>query len=244
MVRWARKRAGMTQSDLAQRAGMPQPSIARIERGTVVPRAATLIALLEATGHELGVEPSLGSDVDREPIRYRLRAAGPQRVQLAMKEMRSRGRPRFDPTRILRRLRRFGVRFVLIGALAEIAQGSSRRLEPVVQVCPAPGQENLERLTTALADLGAAPPTDLQTLTSVETLALSTDVGRLELVARPLPSDGFEELWSNGETMLAVTAVQVRVASVDDLIRIRRRAEGTSEALHLLGAVRDERDPR
>ena len=30
-VRWARKRAGMTQHDLAEAVGMPQPSIARIE---------------------------------------------------------------------------------------------------------------------------------------------------------------------------------------------------------------------
>ena len=56
-VRLARKRAGMTQLDLAQATGMPQPSIARIEAGTVVPRTATLIALLHATGHRLAVVP-------------------------------------------------------------------------------------------------------------------------------------------------------------------------------------------
>jgi transcriptional regulator with XRE-family HTH domain len=56
-VRWARKRAGMTQHDLARATGMPQPSIARIERGTVISRTATLIALLRATGNRLAVEP-------------------------------------------------------------------------------------------------------------------------------------------------------------------------------------------
>jgi len=56
-VKWARKRAGMTQQDLAEATGMPQPSIARIEAGNVVPRTSTLIALLEATGHRLSVEP-------------------------------------------------------------------------------------------------------------------------------------------------------------------------------------------
>ena len=56
-VQWARKRADMTQQELAQATGMPQPSIARIEAGTVVPRTATLIALLEATGHQLSVIP-------------------------------------------------------------------------------------------------------------------------------------------------------------------------------------------
>jgi transcriptional regulator with XRE-family HTH domain len=64
-VKAARKRAGMTQQDLAQATGMPQPSISRIEAGTVIPRAATLIALLEATGHQLVVVP-IDSAVDRE----------------------------------------------------------------------------------------------------------------------------------------------------------------------------------
>ena len=71
-VRWARKRAGMTQHDLAQAVGMPQPSIARIEAGTVIPRTATLLAILEATGHQLIVEP-IGPEADDEAIRHRLR---------------------------------------------------------------------------------------------------------------------------------------------------------------------------
>ncbi|MGI8828192.1 MAG: helix-turn-helix domain-containing protein [Candidatus Limnocylindria bacterium] len=48
-LRWARKQAGMTQQQLARAVGMPQPSIARIERGTVLPRTATLTELLAAT---------------------------------------------------------------------------------------------------------------------------------------------------------------------------------------------------
>jgi transcriptional regulator with XRE-family HTH domain len=64
-VRWARTRAGMTQQELAEATGMPQPSIARIEAGAVVPRTATLIALLEATGHQLSVVP-IDPATDRE----------------------------------------------------------------------------------------------------------------------------------------------------------------------------------
>jgi predicted transcriptional regulator len=56
-VRWARKRAGMTQHELAHATGLPQPSIARIESGAVVPRTTTLITILHATGHRLAVEP-------------------------------------------------------------------------------------------------------------------------------------------------------------------------------------------
>jgi transcriptional regulator with XRE-family HTH domain len=70
-VQRARKRAGMTQHQLAHAVGMPQPSIARIERGSVIPRTATLIAILKATGHQLTVEP-IASGGDLEGIGDRL----------------------------------------------------------------------------------------------------------------------------------------------------------------------------
>lgn len=46
----------MTQQDLAEAAGMPQSSVARIEAGAVSPRSSTLIKLLAATGHRLALE--------------------------------------------------------------------------------------------------------------------------------------------------------------------------------------------
>jgi transcriptional regulator with XRE-family HTH domain len=61
MVRQARRRAGLTQVELAQASGMAQSAVARIERGTVTPRASTLIELLGATGHELAVRPIIGA---------------------------------------------------------------------------------------------------------------------------------------------------------------------------------------
>jgi transcriptional regulator with XRE-family HTH domain len=75
-VRWARRRAGMTQHALARAVGMPQPSIARIERGTVMPRMTTLLALLEATGHQLAVEP-IGPSVELDAIRRVIRDEPP-----------------------------------------------------------------------------------------------------------------------------------------------------------------------
>ena len=59
----------MTQQDLAEAAGMPQPSVARIEAGTVSPRTSTLIALLAATGHRLALEPigEAGHSADEYP---------------------------------------------------------------------------------------------------------------------------------------------------------------------------------
>ena len=73
----------MTQHDLAKAVGMPQPSIARIEAGTVIPRTTTLLAILEATGHQLTVDPICPA-VDLEAIRDRLRLSHPQRTKLAL----------------------------------------------------------------------------------------------------------------------------------------------------------------
>ena len=72
VLRTARRRGGMTQRDLSAASGIPQPSIARIENGTSVPRIDTLQRLLHAAGHDLELEARLGEGVDRTPIRAML----------------------------------------------------------------------------------------------------------------------------------------------------------------------------
>ena len=59
LLRQARERAGLSQRELAQRAGTAQSVIARIERGLTSPTWDTLERLLEAAGFELAaqVEP-------------------------------------------------------------------------------------------------------------------------------------------------------------------------------------------
>jgi transcriptional regulator with XRE-family HTH domain len=68
MVRHARLRAGLTQRQLASRAGIPQETIARIERARTDPRVNTLDRLLAAAGSGLEVMPRLGIGVDRSQI--------------------------------------------------------------------------------------------------------------------------------------------------------------------------------
>ena len=65
LLRWARRRAGLTQRTLAQRAGVPQSTIGRIETGAIDPRVSTLRQLVRACGYDLEVEPALGTGVDR-----------------------------------------------------------------------------------------------------------------------------------------------------------------------------------
>lgn len=60
LIRNARASAGLTQRQLARAAGTSQPTVARYEKGDVVPSLATLERLLRAAGLRLAliVEPS------------------------------------------------------------------------------------------------------------------------------------------------------------------------------------------
>jgi transcriptional regulator with XRE-family HTH domain len=76
----ARRRAGLSQRELAGRRGVAQPSIARIERGLEVPRVGTLARLLDACGESLEARPQLGLGVDRTLIREMLRRTPAERL--------------------------------------------------------------------------------------------------------------------------------------------------------------------
>ena len=54
-VREARRRAGLTQRQLATRAGVSQPTIARVESGDVRPSFERILDLVRASGFDLDV---------------------------------------------------------------------------------------------------------------------------------------------------------------------------------------------
>lgn len=56
VLREARKRAGLSQAELARRAGMAQPVISAYENGRREPGLSMLAKLVRATGHDLVVE--------------------------------------------------------------------------------------------------------------------------------------------------------------------------------------------
>ena len=85
MVREARRRANLTQRQLSAKAGIPQETIARIERGRVDPRIGTIDRLLEACGYGLESMPRLGIGVDRTQIRELLKLTPSERLARALK---------------------------------------------------------------------------------------------------------------------------------------------------------------
>lgn len=85
-LRNARRAAGLSQRELARRARVAQPAVARIEAGGVVPRVDTLENLLRACGHTLEVARRAGSGVDRSVIKQLLELTPRQRLDLAVTE--------------------------------------------------------------------------------------------------------------------------------------------------------------
>jgi len=248
MVRSARRRAGLTQRELAVAVEIAQSSIARIESGSVAPRTTLLMRILRATGHELTVTRRLGDGVAGIVIDDLLRREPVDRVRLAIAEWRAvRSRRRSDPVRLMRRLRRYGVRFVLMGALAARARGAPVRAEGAMEICPAPDPENLARLASVLDELRAVhrdPPRKRPNLDHGKTFELSTDAGDLDIIGIPIGTDGFADLDSNASALLVAEGLIVRTADVDDLIRMKRpsRLPRDRADLEVLGALRDALD--
>ena len=89
VLKYARRRAGLTQRGLAAAAGVPHSTVARIELGQLSPRTDTLVRLLGATGHALEVSPVLGADEDRTLIRDRLAMTAAERARLGIHEARA-----------------------------------------------------------------------------------------------------------------------------------------------------------
>jgi transcriptional regulator with XRE-family HTH domain len=81
-LRTARHQVGWSQRELAQRTGIAQPTIARIESGAADPRLETLSELLRACGVELECAPRPGSRVDRTQLRELLRRTPRERIDL------------------------------------------------------------------------------------------------------------------------------------------------------------------
>jgi transcriptional regulator with XRE-family HTH domain len=207
----------MTQVELAERLRIPQSTIARIEGGTVDPRTSTLLSILRATGVRLEPAPAVGNEAEADAIRRALLLNVPARVA------RSIGRtarvPRKSPIRILRRLRRFAVPFVLVDELAEVAHGSPASVRREIRVVHAPTDVAQERIRMALDDLRAAP---------AGRSTYKTDAGRLHLATASDAGDDYETLRRNAVRLPLSGGVLVWVAAIEDLIRVRL-ARGSRE---------------
>ncbi len=154
--------------------------------------------------------------------------------------------PEFAFERILEVLVRHGVRFVVVGAVAAIAQGSPLPTEDV-DITPARDQDNLERLATALVELkatlrvenhlGGVPfPFDAATLERNEIWTLTTPDGDLDIVFVPAGTSGYDDL-RRSAIVVDFGSSTVAMASLSDVIR-SKQAAGRPKDLGQLPALR------
>lgn len=103
IVKQARLAAGLTQAELAERAGTTQSAVARLESAEANPRLATVLRAVEAAGHELEVT-----------VRFRRPAVDETMIAANL---------RLDPAA---RLHRFAAAYGSVAKLARKATASRR----------------------------------------------------------------------------------------------------------------------
>jgi transcriptional regulator with XRE-family HTH domain len=82
LLRDARRRAGLTQADLARRLGVSQAAVAKLESPRANPTVDTLDAALWATGHRLTLDaPARRPGVDESLIRRQLELSPAERIR-------------------------------------------------------------------------------------------------------------------------------------------------------------------
>lgn len=136
-----------------------------------------------------------------------------------------------DPARVFAALDRHGVDYVTIGAFAVIAHGYVRATADIDLVARQ-DPDNLQRLAAAFAELNARlrgvdadlleiDPTDPDTLADGASFTLDTDAGPVDYLNDVPGAGDYEDLRSRAVEATA-GGVVVRVAGLDDLIRMKR----------------------
>lgn len=155
----------------------------------------------------------------------------------------------YDPVRVLRHLNDAGVRYIVIGGVAANLLGSPT-VTADVDICYALDRPNLEALARVLAalnarlrgtDRGLPFRLDAKTLLAGDSFTFVTDAGDVDVLATPAGTRGFDDL-VRAATRMDIDGLQVLVADIDDLIRMKLAAARPKDLIEaeVLGALREE----
>ena len=142
----------------------------------------------------------------------------------------------FEPLRILASLRSYGVAYVLVGGLGAAVHGASLDTDDV-DICLSGDTENLARLSLALQQLVA----EQRPATSEADHQVSFDspFGRLDVFEN---DEEFAILNANATDVNAGRGVMVRVASLEDLARLKRGSADLQGAVRLAALATTPQD--
>lgn len=233
----ARRLAGLSQRELAARAGVAQQEIARYERGRVTPSLERLRSLIAACELELTFGLARADSSYDHQIAAALALAPAQRLEQAVRDAQPLRAARAQATRarasapadvlgVIRALVRAGIQFVLIGELAEVLHGSP--LVPVtgtVTIVARAGQR--ERLSTVIAASGGMPAATPATPAIDAPARFTLKALGSELVIEPAPpgTQGYDDLRRDAVAIQLGEDLVVMVTSLVDLVRIAEASE-------------------
>ena len=152
-----------------------------------------------------------------------------------------------DADAIVEVLTRHGVKFIVIGGLAAIAQGSPIPTEDV-DVVPATDRDNFARLSLALKELEAKvraveldEPSpfdhDADSLAASRIWNLTTKYGDLDITQTPSGTEGYGDL-KRDAIEIELSGVRICIASLADIVR-SKQAAGRDKDLYALPVLRE-----
>jgi hypothetical protein len=124
-------------------------------------------------------------------------------------------RPPFDPLGVLATLDRHRVAYIVIGGLARVIQGTDE-VTKGTDIVPSAKPDNLQKLSAALAEMGAP---DVE-LTATEPIVVETTHGELGIVPIPAGTRGYEDLRRAAMREPLGHGLRPAVASKGDLARM------------------------
>jgi transcriptional regulator with XRE-family HTH domain len=189
----SRRRAGLTQQELARRLGVPQVTVARWESGVTEPKFRAVQEAVGACGLDLTMGFANADEGSWNSLIYeQLRLAPAERVRHLSNDS-------FDRVGVLQRIGESGVRAIIVGEVAGALHGWPLLLDPQGDLDVLVREEDRESFEAVIA---ATP--------NAERVRVLTD----------LPgARGYADLARNCMP-LQVDGVDVKVAALVDLLRV------------------------
>jgi hypothetical protein len=138
----------------------------------------------------------------------------------------------FQPIEIVRTLNEHDVRYVIIGGLAAVLWGSDHHTNDI-DVCYERSPDNLRALVTALRAMdahlrglpdGVPEIIDERAFRLGDSMTFTTKYGWFDCLGAPAGTTGYKQLLTNATAMDIRPGLAVQVASLDDVIEMKRTA--------------------
>jgi hypothetical protein len=154
---------------------------------------------------------------------------------------------------VIRTLNAYDVRYILIGGLAAILWGSDH-ITSDIDICYDRERENVKRLVQALHEMeahlrgypaGLPEIIDERAFRLGDTMTFETKYAWFDCLGLPLGNVGYKQLATNATKMAIEDDLIVAVASIDDIIQMKRAAGrakdlGVVEQLKRLKQIRED----